>query len=1075
MSALVNAMYELNDIDFNLRLAGVPLDMQWPLDRDSQSSEPSTQPPSGQPAQQERQQLREATESQPSMASALTAVEDGNSEPKRDWAAYAQRLEQELETARQQLAEANAAVEELERGRADAEVAWRQCTTNQRDEIAQLQSALRAAQASHQPVAAVATDASLPMPTVQSDGAADADRGTACEVAILRGRLMDNRMAIDQANETRVAAENRAADAVAELEQARASLVSTEAAVAEMRLKLQEAEVSLGLARTDMECMKREHDLTIAALKQRLLAMPPHEAAARSDEGRTAPDVTLERLQAELAAAREGLVRAQETSRRQWDVVFSAAQQHAEGLVQQLADLTMRFDTQRAELDTIRCERDSLLRQLQHVQSSVADMLTQSAYIIAPSSDEADAPCSTAEGLFASIEALRWELRDMRSMQSPCAGATASAEAMSRSSDAADEPVAAAMANEDLALDSNSSPPAIGRANGQQHQMALSEAQLAPAQHEQEPVLLRAQLEERERLSANLTALQQALASAREEHERNMQASMTSLKDEFAEQQRRWEAEMKTLQDRLADTEAVIRDQSERLVQADHALASEQAAAVAVKEQHSSLQATWSATQTELSRVSAALRESEQILEAERAERCRAETSLRDALEQERATREALQLRNSQLEQELAKQGAAIAAAERAMAEAEATAQTTHAQLRVAHERELHRVRAEAEQQVAHLRADTRANDDRLAVMRETIEQMRRQLQTAQDVRVRAEEALASVRESSDSQQRKAAQLLELAERDLAALKEELIRVTRDKQALWLNADQAKEQLRHRISSTWSEDANVMHCRECGAPFSLLLRRHHCRMCGGIFCYACSNNWVMTAFSNRPVRVCKACNEVAAQTRFGARESSSVTQISADDDSIATHEPATRTVHAERGGGADDEATAAASRGTATSAADATGSASAAVRAIASSDAPAGRNGADGTVDRPQPEQQHVESQQAASAQSADRNADDDSTTDVGPGSAGDSDRAASGSSQQASPVVVVMDEPPTVDDMGGNCEVCQVKAGRAFEVPLTVETAGVVMIWAFRTQPKNIAYAPRRRARAQIARRATN
>ena len=35
--------------------------------------------------------------------------------------------------------------------------------------------------------------------------------------------------------------------------------------------------------------------------------------------------------------------------------------------------------------------------------------------------------------------------------------------------------------------------------------------------------------------------------------------------------------------------------------------------------------------------------------------------------------------------------------------------------------------------------------------------------------------------------------------------------------------------------------------------------QHHCRVCGGIYCTSCSNNWIMTAFRKQRSRVCDDC------------------------------------------------------------------------------------------------------------------------------------------------------------------------------------------------------------------------
>ena len=40
---------------------------------------------------------------------------------------------------------------------------------------------------------------------------------------------------------------------------------------------------------------------------------------------------------------------------------------------------------------------------------------------------------------------------------------------------------------------------------------------------------------------------------------------------------------------------------------------------------------------------------------------------------------------------------------------------------------------------------------------------------------------------------------------------------------------------------SWVEDNLVTCCQECNSPFTIWLRRHHCRSCGRIFCYKCSS------------------------------------------------------------------------------------------------------------------------------------------------------------------------------------------------------------------------------------------
>ncbi len=51
-----------------------------------------------------------------------------------------------------------------------------------------------------------------------------------------------------------------------------------------------------------------------------------------------------------------------------------------------------------------------------------------------------------------------------------------------------------------------------------------------------------------------------------------------------------------------------------------------------------------------------------------------------------------------------------------------------------------------------------------------------------------------------------------------------------------------KSVLGQRRKQCWTADEAVTHCSKCNAEFTWLLRRHHCRACGEIFCYKCCSN-----------------------------------------------------------------------------------------------------------------------------------------------------------------------------------------------------------------------------------------
>lgn len=57
----------------------------------------------------------------------------------------------------------------------------------------------------------------------------------------------------------------------------------------------------------------------------------------------------------------------------------------------------------------------------------------------------------------------------------------------------------------------------------------------------------------------------------------------------------------------------------------------------------------------------------------------------------------------------------------------------------------------------------------------------------------------------------------------------------------------------------WQQDADVSVCNLCSQPFSLFLRRHHCRDCGQIFCDKCTKSRKIVKGYPNPQRVCYVC------------------------------------------------------------------------------------------------------------------------------------------------------------------------------------------------------------------------
>lgn len=75
---------------------------------------------------------------------------------------------------------------------------------------------------------------------------------------------------------------------------------------------------------------------------------------------------------------------------------------------------------------------------------------------------------------------------------------------------------------------------------------------------------------------------------------------------------------------------------------------------------------------------------------------------------------------------------------------------------------------------------------------------------------------------------------------------------------------QSTGDFKHNFKQYWMPDEHCKECYECGDKFNTFRRRHHCRVCGQIFCYRCCNQEVpgkIIGFSG-DIRVCNYCNKI---------------------------------------------------------------------------------------------------------------------------------------------------------------------------------------------------------------------
>ncbi|XP_061663459.1 FYVE, RhoGEF and PH domain-containing protein 4-like [Syngnathoides biaculeatus] len=89
-----------------------------------------------------------------------------------------------------------------------------------------------------------------------------------------------------------------------------------------------------------------------------------------------------------------------------------------------------------------------------------------------------------------------------------------------------------------------------------------------------------------------------------------------------------------------------------------------------------------------------------------------------------------------------------------------------------------------------------------------------------------------------------------------------------------LNAEEPAGELGRR-APRWIRDNEVSVCMKCREPFNALTRRrHHCRACGCVVCWKCSDNKAALAYDgNKLNKVCKSCYSILMGQRGGRGES----------------------------------------------------------------------------------------------------------------------------------------------------------------------------------------------------------
>ncbi|KFM01113.1 FYVE and coiled-coil domain-containing protein 1 [Aptenodytes forsteri] len=165
----------------------------------------------------------------------------------------------------------------------------------------------------------------------------------------------------------------------------------------------------------------------------------------------------------------------------------------------------------------------------------------------------------------------------------------------------------------------------------------------------------------------------------------------------------------------------------------------------------------------------------------------------------------------------------------------------------------------EAREQLSESESVRLQKEEEVTSLRELLERIQKEADEAKEKVLDYSEKLSKVAADKDSSDQKLFAELDDLTRTKQFLEERLIELIRDKDALWQKSDALEFQQKLSAEQRWQGDTEVNHCLDCQREFSWMVRRHHCRMCGRIFCYYCCNNYMVTKPGGKKERCCRAC------------------------------------------------------------------------------------------------------------------------------------------------------------------------------------------------------------------------
>ncbi|XP_046725451.1 FYVE and coiled-coil domain-containing protein 1 isoform X2 [Silurus meridionalis] len=179
---------------------------------------------------------------------------------------------------------------------------------------------------------------------------------------------------------------------------------------------------------------------------------------------------------------------------------------------------------------------------------------------------------------------------------------------------------------------------------------------------------------------------------------------------------------------------------------------------------------------------------------------------------------------------------------------------------------------------IAKTKSLIRCGEDEIQQLKERMTCVEEALAVVQTERDELKEKMEKIRSEAQVEQIKMAAEIEDLSHVKTTLEERLIELIREKDVLWQKSDALEFEQKQRAEERWwLVDREATHCLSCNSHFTWWLRKHHCRLCGRIFCYYCSNNFVSTRSGGKKERCCRECytQHSAVVERFTSSEISS--------------------------------------------------------------------------------------------------------------------------------------------------------------------------------------------------------